>query len=169
MPIMPFREWLREQENRRGPLFFLFEWLIVFTIALAFWAVLLLEIRRSAWNLAAAAGVSSLYASAVVYMRLLRLSSCTRCHSPLAVTKQEIGRRHVQDRERCLEIERGGEEWDGHFIDLYSRQYRIDIVKYRCRRCHRTWEHSTEEPAGDYELIRTIKIGDHEGAPTRSR
>jgi hypothetical protein len=160
MLITPFRDWLVEQENRRGTLFFLVEWLIIFAVALAFWVILLLEIHGSPWSVAAAAAISSLYASVCVYIRLLRLSACRKCHIPLALGQQEIGRRYVQDRERCLEIERGGEEWYGHFIDLYTRHYRIEVVKYRCRRCNRVWEKSTEEPAGNYELVRTINVKD---------
>jgi len=160
MLITPFRDWLVEQENRRGPLFFLLEWLMIFAIALAFWVTLLLEIHSSLWSVAAAAAVSSLYASGFVYIRLLRLSACRKCHTPLALSQQEIGRRYVHEMEKCLEIERGGEEWYGHFIDLYSRQYRVEIVKYRCRRCNRVWEKITEEPAADYELVRTIDIKD---------
>jgi hypothetical protein len=160
MLITPFRDWIAEQENKRGPHFFLLEWLIVFAIAMAFWAILLLELHRSPWSVAGAAAISSLYASGLVYIRLLRLSACGKCHSPLALSQQEIGRRYVRERERCLEIERGGEQWYGHFIDLYSRRYHVEIVKYRCRRCNRIWEHLTEEPAGDYELLRTINLKD---------
>ena len=158
MLITPFRDWLSEQEHKRGPLFFLLEWLTMFAIALGFWAILLLEIHTSPWTVAAAVAISSLYASAFLYIRLLGRSACRKCHSPVDFSQQEIGRRHIQDRERCLEIERGGEEWYGHFIDLYTRHYRIEIVKYRCRRCNRVWEQSIEEPAGDYKLVRTIDL-----------
>ncbi len=160
MFVTPFGDWLTEHEHSRGPLFFLLEWLIIFAIALTFWTVLLLEIRRSLWGVAAAVAISSLYASAFLCIRLLGQSTCRKCRSPLAISQQEIGRRHVQDRERCLEIERGGEEWYGHCIDLYSRRYRTEIVKYRCRRCHRVWELTIEEPAGDYVLVRTIDVKD---------
>jgi hypothetical protein len=160
MLVTPFRDWLAEQEHKRGPLFFLLEWLSMFAMALSFWVILLLEIHNSSWSVAAAAAISSLYASAFLYSRLLGLSACRKCHSPLALSQQEIGRRCVQDRERCLEIERGGEEWYGHFIDLYSRHYRIEIIKYRCRWCNRVWEQSIEEPAGDFELVRTIDVKD---------
>ncbi len=160
MLVTPFGDWLAEQEHRRGPLFFLLEWLIMFAISLSFWMVLLLEIQSSLWGVAAAVGISSLYASACLYTRLLGRATCRKCHSPLAISQQEIGRRHVQDRERCLEIERGGEEWYGHCIDLYSRHYRVEIVKYQCRRCCRVWEQTVEEPAGDYVFVRTIDVKD---------
>ena len=160
MLITPFRDWLVEQEHKRGPLFLLLEWLIIFATALSFWTILLLEIHNSPRSLVAAAAISSVYASAFLYIRLRGRSACRKCRSPLAFSQQEIHRRYVQDRERILEIERGGEEWYGHFIDLYSRNYRIEIVKYRCRRCNRVWEQSIEEPAGDYELVRTINVKD---------
>jgi hypothetical protein len=160
MLVTPFRDWLAEQERRRGLLFFLLEWLMIFAAALAFWTVLLLQIHRSTWSVAAAAAISSLYASFSIYIRFLRLSVCRKCHSPLALTQRVIGHRYVQERERCLEIERGGQEWYGHFIDLYTRHYRVEVVKYRCRRCNRVWEQSTEEPAGNYELVRTIEVKD---------
>lgn len=160
MLISPFQDWLAEQETKRGPLFYLFEWLVIFTIALLFWTILIEELRRSAWNLAAAAAVSSLYASFVIYPRLFRLSACSKCHSPLAITRQEVGRRHVSDTERCVEILHGGEEWYGHFIDLYTRPYRVEIIKYRCRHCGHVWERLTEEPGGKYILVRTIDVKD---------
>ena len=160
MLIAPFRDWLVEQENKRGHLFFLLEWLMIFAVALAFWVVLLLEIHSTLWSVAAAAAVSSLYASCFTYLRLLRLSVCRKCRAPLALSQQEIGRRYVHETEKCLEIERGGEEWYGHFIDLYSRRYRVEIVKFRCRRCHRVWEQLAEEPAADYELVRTAEVKD---------
>jgi hypothetical protein len=157
---MPFGDWLAEQENRRGPAFFLLEWLIVFSGSLVFWVILLLEVQHSPWSLAAALAVSSVYASCAIYLRVSSFRACTRCHASLAVNRVEIGRRCVRERERCLEIERGGEEWYGHFIDLYTRTYRVEIVKYRCRRCNRVWEQTIEEPVCDYQLVRTIDVKD---------
>lgn len=160
MLVRPFRDWLVEQENRRGPLFFLLEWLILFAIALVFWSILLFEVQGLPWSLVAGAAVASVYASGTVYLRVLGFRKCRKCRSSLAISGQELSRRHVRDVERCLEIERGGEEWYGHFLDLYSRRSRIEIVKYRCRRCNRTWEQTTEEPDGDYKLVRTIELKD---------
>ncbi len=155
-----FRDWLSEQEHRRGALVYLVEWLVVFACALLFWAILILAIRPSMWSLAVAAAVSSVYASATVYIRLMKAAACRKCHTPLALGQEILARRHVRDVERCLEIERGGEEWYGHYLDLYSRQVRVEIVKYRCRRCHAVWEETTMIPDSDYALIRTIDVKD---------
>jgi len=160
MFVTPFRDWLVEKERKGRPIVFLLEWLAAFMIAVVFWVVLLLELGSSFWSLAAAATISSVYASGFVYIRLLRFTACEKCHSPLAFSQQAIGRRYVHHQEKCLEIEHGGEEWYGHFIDLYSRPYRVEIIKYRCRRCHAVWERVTMEPAGDYVLVKTIKVKD---------
>ncbi len=114
MLITPFRDWLVEQEDKRGPLFFLLEWLMIFAAALAFWISVLLQIHSLPWSAVEAAAASSVYAAAFIYLRLCGRSACRTCHSPLALSQQEMGRRHIQDRERCVEIERGGEEWYGH-------------------------------------------------------
>ncbi len=160
MVTVSLRDWLAEQEHRKGPVVYLLEWLAVFAAAMLFWTVLILEIRASAWSLAMAAAISSIYASATVYLRLMRSTACRKCHSWLAVTGETLSRRHVRDVERVLEIERGGEEWYGHYLDIYSRQVRIEIVKYRCRRCRAVWEETTLVPDSDYELIRTIDVKD---------
>jgi hypothetical protein len=158
--IRPFRDWLAEQERRRRPLIFVFEWLGIFALSLTFWTVLFLELHPLAWSMAAAGAVASLYSSAFVYVRLLALTTCRKCKSSLALSRDEISRRYVHEIERCLEIEHGGEEWYGHFIDLYSRRYRTEIVRYRCRRCHSVWDEETELPVSDYVLVRTIELKD---------
>jgi hypothetical protein len=160
MVVSSFRDWLAEQERKRGSLVFLLEWLGVFLCALFFWTILILEIRPSVWSLAPAAAISSVYASGTVYVRLLKATACRKCHSSLAFSQEIVGRRHVRDVEKCVEIERGGQQWYGHFIDLYARRYRIEIIKYRCRRCHAIWEETTAVPDSDYELIRTIDVKD---------
>jgi RNase P subunit RPR2 len=159
MLVTPFRTWLVEQEQRRRPLIFLLEWLGAFALSMSFWTPLVLKIQASSWSIAAAFAMSSVYASGLVYVRLLKLATCKRCHSPL-IFSQEMSRRFVRELERCLEIERGGQEWCGHFIDLYSRRYRIEIVKYRCRRCHTIWQRESEIPNGEYELVRTMEVLD---------
>jgi hypothetical protein len=160
MLVTPFWDWLIEQEQKRRPLIFLLEWAFIFALAFLFWLILFREIPALAWPVAASAAISSLYASCFVYVRLLRLTTCRKCSSPLAFSQEAIGHRYVHEVERCLEIEHGGEEWYGHFIDLYSRRYRVDVVKYRCRRCHAVWEEETEVPASDYVLVRTIELKD---------
>ena len=155
-----FRDWLAEQEEKKGPLAFLLEWLVVFACALLFWSLLILSVRPSVWSLGVSVAVSSVYASGSVYVRLLKAKACRKCHIPLVLSQEILGRRHVRDEERCFEIEHGGEEWYGHFIDLYSRRYRIEIFKYHCRRCNAVWDETTVMPDSDYELIRTIDVKD---------
>ncbi|HEX8992937.1 MAG TPA: hypothetical protein VF784_14750 [Anaerolineales bacterium] len=155
-----FRDWLAEQEQKKGALAFLLEWLVVFGCALLFWSALILSVRPAVRSLGMAVAVSSVYASASIYIRLLKARACRKCRIPLVLSQEILGKRYVRDEERCLEIEHGGEEWYGHFIDLYSRRYRIEIFKYRCRRCHAVWDETTIVPASDYELIRTIDVKD---------
>ena len=136
----------------------MWEWLSIFAFGLLFWTMVFFEIHASIKSVAAAAAVSCVYSSSLVYLRLWQLTACKKCTILLAFSRREMGRRHVRDAERCLEIERGGDEWYEHFIDLYSRQVRVEIVRYHCRRCRATWEEVQEFPLTDYELVRTIDL-----------
>jgi len=106
----------------------------------------------------AAAAVASVYASGLVYLRLIKETGCKKCKSLLPLSREEIAHRHVHDEEHCLEIEHGGVEWDQHFIDLYTRIYRVEVVRFRCRRCHTTWDEVEQFPITDYKLVRTIDL-----------
>ncbi len=158
MIVISIRDWLAEQEHKKHPFVFLLEWFSIFAFGLLFWTIVFFEIHTSIGSVAAAAAVSFVYASGLVYLRLLQLTACKKCNSPLAFSQEEIGRRHIRDTEKCVEIERGGDEWYEHFIDLYSRRTRLELVKYRCRRCHAIWEEVKEFPLTDYELVRTIDL-----------
>jgi hypothetical protein len=160
MIVTSVRVWLAEQEHKKNPSIFLLEWFAIFAVALLFWTIVFFEIRTSMRSVAMATAVASLYASALVYLRLYKLTACRKCNSPLAFSQEEIARRHVRDAEKCVEIEHGGEEWCEHFVDLYARQYRVEIIKFRCRRCHATWEEERDSPLSDYELVRTINLKD---------
>lgn len=153
-------DWLLEQEHKKKPAVFLLEWFFTFAFAVTFWTVLFYEFEASIRSTAVAATISVLYACGFVYLRLLPLTRCKKCNSPLPLARKEIGRRHIHDEEKCLEIEHGGEEYWGHFIDLYHRIYRMDIVKFRCRRCHAMWEEVEQVPASGFRLVRTINVKD---------
>jgi hypothetical protein len=101
-----------------------------------------------------------LYACGFVYLRAFPITSCKRCRSLLPLIRQEIDRRHVHDEERCLEIERGGEDYWQHFIDIYNRVYRVEIVRFRCRKCHRVWDEEEQSPASKFRFVRTITVKD---------
>ena len=153
-------DWLLEQEHKKKPAVFLLEWLSVFAFAVVFWTILFYEFETSLRSTATATAISALYACGFVYLRLFPLTRCKKCDSLLPLARKEIGRRHIRDKEKCLEIEHGGEEYWGHFIDLYHRIYRVDIVKFRCRRCHAVWEEVEHVPASDFSLVRTINVKD---------
>ncbi len=160
MIVASFRDWLVEQEHRKSPAVFLLEWLSIFVVTLLFWTIVFFQMRVSVASMSLAAAVASVYASGFVYIRLLKLTACKKCSSPLLFSRQEIGSRYVREVEKCLELEHGGEEWYEHFIDIYTRKYRVEVVKYRCRRCRATWEEVIELPASDYRWVRTIKLKD---------
>ena len=153
-------DWLLEQEHKKKFPIFLLEWLSIFVFASLFWAFLFHELESSIQATVAVAAVSVLYACAFVYPRLFPLTGCKKCNSLLPLVRKEIGRRHTRDEEKCLEIEHGGDEYWGHFIDLYYRIYRVDIVKFRCRRCHAVWEELERVPASNYKMIRRINVKD---------
>jgi len=153
-------DWLSEQERRKKSSIFFWEWILFFAIAAFFWTFLFRGLGASFRSTAAAAIVSALYACGFVYLRVFPLTRCKKCNSLLPFLRTEISRRQVRDMEMCLEQEHGGEEYWGHFIDLYYRVYRADIVRFRCRRCHAVWDETEWVPSSDYKLVRRINVKD---------
>ncbi len=153
-------DWLVEQERKKSPSIFLLEWVSIFAIAWLFWTCLFFQFHVSVSSVAASAAVSTLYACGFVYIRLFKETGCKKCKNPLPFSREEIGRRYVHNEERCVEIEHGGVEWSEHFIDIYSRVYRVEIVRFRCRRCRSVWDEREQSPASDYKLVRTIDLKD---------
>ncbi len=125
MIVTSIHDWLAEQEHRKNHAIFLLEWLAIFTLAWLFWTCVLFELHVSASSITTAAAISTIYASAFVYIRLYKESACKKCNSPLLFNREEIGRRYVHNEEQCVEIEHGGVEWMEHYIDIYSRLYRV--------------------------------------------
>ncbi len=158
--LVPFKDWLAEQEHKRPPLIFFAEWMCIFVLVLPFWVLVLVHIQGSVWSLAGSIAIASVYASGFVYARLLQVAPCRKCGAPLTLTLQELERRTVHQIEKVIEIERGGEEWYGHYLDIYSRRYFVEIVKYRCRWCGSVWNERIEDAAEKYKLVRTIEVKD---------
>ena len=152
-------DWLKEQEQKNHS-FFLLEWISTFAFALVFWITLFFKLEISFWSIAAAATTSALYASGFIYLRAFPITRCKKCNSMLPLVREEISRRRIHDEERCLEIERGGEDYYQHFIDIYNRIYHVEIVRFRCRRCHRAWDEVEQSPASKYRFVRTITVKD---------
>jgi hypothetical protein len=160
MFINSIPDWLKEQERKKNPSVFVLEWMLTFAGAFLFWTSLLLRLKYSIQSITAAATISIVYACGIVYTRIYPVTSCSKCHSLLPLMRAEIGRRHIHDEERCLEITRGGEEYWGHFIEIYNRIYRVDLVKFRCVKCKAVWEEVEQLPASKYRFIRTIRVKD---------
>ena len=152
-------DWLLEQEHKKKPAVFLLEWLSIFVFASLFLAFLFQDLQTSVRS-TAVISISMLYACGFVYIRLFPLTKCKKCKSSLPLVRKEVSRRRARDMETCLEIEHGGEEYWGHFINLYYRIYHVDIVRFRCRRCHATWDEMERVPTADYKMIRRINIKD---------
>src|SRR5574337_1850362 len=102
-------DWLLEQEHKKKPAVFLLEWFFTFAFAVTFWTVLFYEFETSIRSTAVATTISMLYACSFVYIRLLPLTRCKKCNSPLPLARKEIGRRHIHNEEKCLEIEHARE------------------------------------------------------------
>ncbi len=158
MPKSPFQHWLAVQEYKKNHSIFVVEWMSVFAIAWLFWAVMFFSVPGSLPPGLAATIVSALYASGVVYGRLLQVTGCRKCASPLPLMRQEIDRRHLRDEEQCVEIEYGGSEWDRHFVHVYCRVRRTDIVTFRCRSCQQKWEQKIELPGSGYKLAQRMDL-----------
>ena len=149
-------EWLREQEQKKNRSIFLLEWILAFACALLFWIVLFLKLEKTIGSIAAAALISTIYACGFVYVRLHPLTNCNKCHTLLPLVRKEIDRRHLRDEEKCVEIVRGGEEYWGHFIEIYNRVYRVEMVRFRCVKCKAVWDEVEHLPASKYKYVRTM-------------
>jgi uncharacterized protein with PIN domain len=154
------RDWLKELERKKTTAIFLLEWLSTFAVAFLFWNFLFFELENSIRSTSAAATISALYACGFVYLRLYPITRCKKCNSLLPLVREEIGRRRIHDEEKVLEIEHGGEDYWRHFIDLYYRIYRVELVRFRCKRCKAVWEEVEQNPASEYKFVRTIDVKD---------
>jgi len=159
MPKSPFDDWLTIQEHRKTPSIFLVEWLTIFAVAWLFWSVMFFWAPGSTIPPGLAATlVSGLYATCLIYGRLLKATGCRKCPSPLPFLRREIGRRHLRDQEQCIELEYGGEEWDQRSVHVYCKISRTDVVTYRCRKCDQIWDEKIELPGSGYKLIRSMHV-----------
>jgi hypothetical protein len=156
MPKNPFQEWLTVQEYKKSRVVFLAEWMALFGVAWFFWTVMFTAAPGSVPAGLAATLVSMLYATCIVYGRVLRVTGCAKCHSAMPFLRTEIGRRHLPDQEQCIEVQYGGDEWGLESIQVYCRICRSDIVTYRCRKCDQVWEEKMEMPGSGYKLVRRV-------------
>jgi hypothetical protein len=154
MSKSPFQSWLSIQECRRPYLIFLVEWLALFGAAWLFWWVMFFGGRGSVQPELAATLTSGLYATCLLYGRLLRVTGCRKCANPMPFMRREMARRHVRDYEECFEAEYGGDQWDQSGLQVYCRTVRTDIVTYRCRKCDQVWEEKVELPDTSFKPIR---------------
>jgi hypothetical protein len=160
MKFGSLKDWLSELENKKSPAVFVGEWLFSFALSALFWSIVFFEAEAPVQSTASAVAIATVYAFAIVYVRLLPLTRCKKCNGLVPLAREEIGRRHLHERERCLEVEHGGEQYWGHYIELYYKIYRVDVVRYRCRMCHAVWEVREESSTSDFRYARTIQIKD---------
>ncbi len=154
MSNSPFQNWLLTQEYNGSRVIFLVEWLALFAMAWAFWSVLFLLAPGSSMGPGLAATlVAGLYATSLIYGRLLRVTGCKKCASPMPFLRREVARWHAGQREECVEMEYGGEEYERHYVRIYAKVVRTDVVVYRCRQCRQAWEEKVELPSGGYKEI----------------
>ena len=158
MPKSPFRDWLTTQEYKRSYAIFLVEWLAIFAIAWLFWWVMFFGGRGSVAPELAATITSGLYATCIIYGRLLRVTGCRKCGNPMPFMRREIVRRHLHDQEDCIELEYGGDEWDQHFVHVYCKVIRADMVTYCCRKCEQVWQEKVELPGPGYKRVDNIDL-----------
>jgi hypothetical protein len=158
MPQKIFQNWLTVQEHKKNHSIFIVEWVSIFVLAWFFWSLMFFSAPGSVPPGLAATFIAGLYASSLVYGRLLRATGCRKCTTPLPFMRQEIGRRHLRDEEECMEIQYGGPEWDQHFVHVYCRVRRADIVTFRCHHCQQVWEEKIELPGSAYKLIKRMEL-----------
>ncbi len=156
MSKSPFENWLQILEYRKNHLIFLVEWLVIFAIAWIFWTVIFIAAPGSAPAGLIATLVALLYATSIVYGRMMKTTGCRKCASPWPLVRKEMGRRHMRDEEHCIEVEYGGEEYGQHLVQVYCKVIRADMVTYSCRQCGQTWEERVELPGTGYKMVRRI-------------
>src|SRR5512140_3673915 len=154
MPKSPFQEWLSVLEYKQSRLVFLAEWMALFGVAWFFWSLMFTSLPGAVPPGLAATLIAVLYATSILYGRVLKVTGCSKCHSALPFLRNETGRRHLPDHEQCVEIQYGGEEWGQEMIQIYSRVCRTDIVTYQCRSCEKVWEEKIELAGSGYRLVR---------------
>lgn len=162
MPGSSLRAWIVEQEKKRDPLVFASEWIVAFALAGVIWTATLSGWMHARPPAPVVIAVSALYASAMIYPRLLNATRCMKCRSVLPLLRREIERQHLRDREECVEFEDSGDAWGRHFIQLYRRLRSVDKVRYQCRRCHAVWQAVEDTALTEFELVRTIDLDDGE-------
>jgi hypothetical protein len=128
----------------------------LFGVAWFFWSVIFSAAPGSVPPGLAATLISILYASCIVYGRLLRVTGCPKCRSAMPFLRKELGHRHLPDQEQCVEVQYGGEEWGEPMIQVYSRICRSDVITYQCRHCEQVWEEKVDVPGSGYRLVRRI-------------
>lgn len=152
----PFQSWLSVQERRRSHIVFLVEWISIFAIAWLFWSFMFRLAPGSVAPGTAALAIAALYATSVIYGRLLRATGCRKCANPLPFLRAEVGRHRLPDQEDCLEVQYGAEEYGQELMQVYCRVVRTDMVTYHCRRCGQMWEERVQLPGPGYQLVRRI-------------
>lgn len=153
MSKSPFQAWLAVLERRKSGLMFLVEWSALFALAWMFWSVMFWAAPGIMSPKVAAIAVSALYATAMIYGRVLHATGCKRCSSPLPFLRKEIGRRRLPDQEDCMEVQYGAEEYGQVMVQDYYRVVRSDMVTYRCRTCGQMWEERIELPGTQYQPV----------------
>lgn len=156
MSKSPFQDWLSLLERRKNHSIFLVEWMSIFLIAWMFWSAMFIWAPGSIPPGMAGTLVAFLYATCIVYGRLMKATGCRKCASPLPFVRKEVGRRHQPDEEHCIEVQYGGEEYGQHMIQVYCKITRADIVTYRCRECDQIWDERVEVGGSGYKMIRRI-------------
>ncbi len=150
----PFQSWLSVQEHRRSHLVFLVEWVSIFAIAWLFWSLMFRLAPGSIAPERAGIAVAALYATSLIYGRLLRATGCQKCTNPLPFLRVEVGRHRLPDQEDCMEVQYGAEEYGQEMMQVYCRVVRADMVTYRCRSCGQMWEERVELPSSGYRRVR---------------
>ncbi len=151
----PFLYWLSIQELKRPQITFLLEWLSLFSTAWLFWWVMFFGGRGSLAPAITASAVSALYATCLIYGRMLRVTGCRKCSNPLPFMRREVARRHVDDHEECID-EEFNFEWEQPVDRVRCRMVRTEMVMYRCRKCDQAWEEKVELPVSNFKPMQHI-------------
>lgn len=155
-----FADWLIEREQRMNPLVFIAEWIFIFALSLVTCTIFFLLQDRLASTASGSTASSALFACVLVYVRSLRVTGCTKCGSPLLFLRKEIDRKAVGNREKYVEVGRSWSQGPASLVDIYSKNCRVERVRFRCKKCRAEWVEEQQFSTSSYRFDHSINLND---------
>ena len=151
MPLHALFDWLAETERKHQSVFFL-EWI---ALQFLFYQGLSIMLQQSWASFEISnvkdliiVGVSALISIVIISQRNRNVTGCVRC-LVLPNLRQELERKYINHEERFYEMQ---DEGSGATY-FYAKTFRIDRVKFRCKRCGVEWSEMQATSASPYRRV----------------